>query len=162
MFLELKTIWKRLPGQSEQAQNTVPLKAATGSGTSNMGRERHWEDRRRRIGILFSRSQDTRIWNFLVLIGPGDNEMGFSIFDEDEGSEFPNTHLRNGRRAWCTHRILHLRNIINYIDVRLKKHGPSSVESLIRAIIFGWGEFLKEMRSEIIKATPASSMADLG
>lgn len=143
MFMELKTIWKEPPGENVRLANALP-----GSSDSKDG-ETHWEHRRRRVGVLFSKHED--IWNFIVLIGPGDNMMGFQIVDVDEKSEYPNTHLSKGAKAKCTHRPLQLKNIINYIDVRLKKNGPQFVESLARAIIWGWGEFLKEMRHEIIQ-----------
>jgi hypothetical protein len=151
MFLELKTIWKRLPGET---LHNVPNKSPSTEMTGLKGLEIHLKDRRRRVGILFSKHQETKIWNFLVLIGPGNNELGFSIVDVDVENEFPNTHLTGGITAKCTDRPLRLRDIINYIDVRLKKIGPSFVENIARAVLFGWGEFLKEMRSEIIKAIP--------
>lgn len=76
--------------------------------------------------------------------------MGFSIVDVDETHEYPNTHLK-GRKAMCTDRPLQLKNTINYIDVSLRKDGPQFVGNLARAIIWGWDEFLKELRREIIE-----------
>lgn len=83
--------------------------------------------------------------------------MGFSIIDIDKESEYPNTHQGGNTVAKCITRVLRLGDVINLIDVRLKQNGPKWIETLARAIIFGWGEFLREMRSEIIKVTSSTS-----
>ena len=145
MFMEFKTIWKHLsqgnqPGAARG--NTVPH--ASNTGTDH---EIEWRQRRRRVGVLFSKQDD--VWNFIVLIGPGDDLMGFSIVDVDEMHEYPNTHLK-GRLAKCTDRPLRLKDAVNYIDVSLRRDGPQFVGSLARAIIWGWDEFLKELRRKIL------------
>lgn len=152
MFLDLKTIWNRVPDEPDEKfriilQNPGPRR------NTNRGREQQWENRRRRIGVLFSKHNG--IWNFIVLIGPGDNEMGFSIVDIDSESEIPNMHMKGKGLVKCLNRVHRLQDIINLIDVRLKHSGPEWIETLARAIIIGWGEFLREMRSEIIKVEAA-------
>ena len=150
MFFDLKTIWSQVPDPAQKIRNVLTDPGPRNN--SNKGRGQQWENRRRRIGVLFSKQN---IWNFIVLIGPGDSEMGFSIVDIDTESEYPNTHTKGNRLAKCLTRVLRLRDIINLIDVRLKQSGPEWIETLARAIIVGWGEFLREMRSEIIKVNPA-------
>src|SRR5438552_12674656 len=99
MFLELKTIWKQLPeqlqGQDRRSPNPAQPKIPAGTKNPIVSLGRQWEQRHRPIGVLFSRHEDTGIWNFLVLIGPGDNEMGISIADVDVENEYPNIHLRH-------------------------------------------------------------------
>lgn len=145
MFIEFKTIWKNLSPENQPAAcrgNIVPHAINTGKD-----HEMEWRRRRRRVGVLFSKHDN--VWNFIVLIGPGDDLMGFSIVDVDEKHEYPNTHLK-GRLAKCTDRPLQLQDAVNYIDVSLRKDGPQFVGSLARAIIWGWDEFLKELRREIL------------
>jgi hypothetical protein len=150
MFLDLKTIWNQVAAETRDVQqNPTPI-------TNSRGREKQWEHRRRRIGVLFSKQNG--IWIFIVLIGPGDKEMGFSILDIDTDSEYPNMHKKGNRLAKCLTRVLRLRDVINLIDVHLKQSGPGWIEDLARAIIFGWGEFLREMRSEIIKVKARLSL----
>ena len=79
--------------------------------------------------------------------------MGFSIVDVDEKHERPNTHWKGGR-AKCTDRPLLLRNTIYYIDASLRKRGPQFLGDLASAIIWGWDEFLKELRREILEVCP--------
>jgi len=147
MFIELKTIWNDVPRENHHSPNVVGADTAAREIKTEKDCEIHWHNRRRRVGVLFSKHDN--IWNFIVLIGPGDDQMGFSIVDVDEKNEYPNTHLK-GRRAKCTDRSLQLKDTINYIDVSLRRGGPQFVDNLARAIIWGWDEFLKELRREII------------
>jgi len=148
MFIELKTVWKTLAGENQHSANAAKRNIAPRGINARKDEENQWQDRRRRVGVLFSKHKE--VWNFIVLIGPGDDLMGFSIVDVDEKHEYPNTHLK-GRLAKCTDRPLRLKDTINYIDVSLRAGGPHFVGNLARAIIWGWDEFLKELRGEILQ-----------
>ena len=151
MFLELKTIWSRLPEETySDSPNAQPSLTHWPKSPQEIHEHEHgWNNRRRRVGILFSKQKN--IWNFLVLIGPGDDTMGLSVFEIDIGNEFPNAHLPCGNKAKCTERPLRLKNMIKYIDVGLKRDGPGFVESLGRDVVWGLAEFLKELMREIIR-----------
>ena len=144
MFLEFKTIWKRFRKYGDAATqyyypnlaNTLPLSS-------------EFRERRRKVGILFSKQSN--LWNFLVLIGPGNDMLGFSIVEIEEDDEIPNATLYNGNKGRCHERPLSIKNTINYINSGLNKHGPKFVESLARDVLCGWDEFLKEMRHEIVE-----------
>ena len=162
MFIEVKTIWGTMP--RETLSDAVEHNSLPHDGPALLEEELgNWA--RRRIGVLFSRQGG--IWTFIVLVGPEKEglevdgkgktetrpEKGFLHLQVDENSDVPiaNAHWRNGRLAYCKDAQHRVEGMISYIAARLNKPGPEFLEWIVRDVFWGWGEFLKQMRSTILK-----------
>jgi hypothetical protein len=159
MFIEFNTIWKTMPPDPllDNVENNLP----PCRGPALLEKEpRKWS--RRRIGVLFSKQNG--IWTFIVLVGPekeglevdGKGKMekrpkrGFYHLRVTPDDENVNARGRNGGLVQCTSEQNTSENMMNYIVKRLKRQGPGFLEWIARDVFWGWGEFLKEMRSTIL------------
>jgi hypothetical protein len=166
MFLELMTVWKTKETSALMA--AVSTIAGNGglpwlrSNTSSQHPTALQTDddvigtwKLRRTGILFSKQKDSKgdeKWIFLIFIEPeeGEKHLVFTHREiNDGGSEPPNTYHETGKLVYCFEREDDIKNLLNYIALNLER-GPNYLTDLAEDVLWGWGEFLKQMRGEIL------------
>lgn len=169
MFLELMTVWKTKDEDVETAQvSTVAgnggLRTFFDRKPSNHPTTLQTDDdvigtwRLRRTGILFSKQKDsngTERWIFLIFIEPEDGKplvFGHRVIDENIG--VPNSFHEDGKLVYCFEREDDIKNLMLYISTNLEQEGLKYLTNIVEDILWGWGEFLKKMRIEILSVMP--------
>jgi hypothetical protein len=169
MFLELMTVWKTedtgvvtaevstvagnggLQAFFDRKPSSHPIPLETDDdviGTWNL----------RRTGVLFSKQKDSggnEKWIFLIFIEPEDGKsLVFGHRVVGETNEQPNSFHENGKLVYCFEREDNIKNLMLYISANLEKEGPNYLTHIAEDILWGWGEFLKKMRLEILSVNP--------
>jgi hypothetical protein len=171
MFLELMTLWK--------TKDTSVVTTQVSSVASNNSLQAFFDRNRsdhlttlqtdddvigtwklRRTGVLFSKQKDSsgnEKWIFLIFIEPEDGKslvFGHRVVDETNG--IPNSFHEDGKLVYCFEREDNIKNLMLHIFANLEKEGPNYSIHIAEDILWGWGEFLKKMRVEILSVNPIS------
>jgi hypothetical protein len=179
MFLELMTVWKT----KETSTLSAAVSSIAGNGVLPWLRSNtsspypatlQTDDdvigtwKLRRTGVLFSKQKDSKgdeKWIFLIFIEPEEDKKHLVFTHReinDGGSQLPNTYHETGQLVYCFEREDDIKNLLNYIAVNLER-GPDYLINLAEDILWGWGEFLQQMRGEILSvvALPEIKLTNL-
>lgn len=150
MFLELMTVWKAKDDNTVNGRQSQNMAKSTLHPPHGINDDMIGSWNLRRTGILFSKQE--QMWIFLVFIEPGDEGLVFShrIVDLEDVDE-PNSTHESGVPAFCGEREDDIRNLMNYIASNIESKGPIFLEHIAEDILWGWGEFLKQMRLKILQ-----------
>lgn len=169
MFLELMTMWKK-PKKKRTSRPPVDDTPENSKQSIWQGLKTKWlrqfsrvshrfdKDQqtistwhRRRIGVLYSKQ---KIWVYIVLIQPGDNDWKFCYrIIKDAHETTPNAHCTGGLRFYNGAEAS-LDDAINYFTIKLKEVGPGFLENILQDVFWGWEEFLHHVRSQTMSVGP--------
>lgn len=114
----------------------------------------------RRTAVLFSKQKNSKgeeKWIFLVFIEPEEEgkELVFAhrVVDNPKPDRLANTFYEGGKLMYCFEREDDIANLMNFIALNLEA-GPDYLIDIGEQILWGWGEFLKTMREQILSVSP--------
>jgi hypothetical protein len=171
MSLELMTVWK-----AKGSSATAPTCPRTNeNGLSKWLRRKDPYDLRtlqtdddvigswnlRRTAVLFSKQKNSKgeeKWIFLVFIEPEEEgkELVFvhRVVDNPTSDRPANAFYEDGKLMYCFEKEDDIGNLVNHIAIQLERAGPDYLIDIGEKILWGWGEFLKTMREQILSVSP--------
>jgi len=110
----------------------------------------------RRTAILFSKQRNSKgkeTWIFLMFIEPEDQgkELVFvhRVVKDPKPGYPANTFYEDGKLVYCFEKENDIANLMNFIAMDLEA-GPDYLIDIGEQILWGWGQFLRTMRDQIL------------
>jgi hypothetical protein len=171
MFLELMTVWKTKVSTAEAPlcpptnENRLPMwlgrKSPYNLPTLPSDDDVIGSWNLRRTAILFSKQKNSKgkeTWIFLMFIEPEDQgkELVFvhRVVKDPKPGYPANTFYEDGKLVYCFEKENDIANLMNFIAMDLEA-GPDYLIDIGEQILWGWGQFLRTMRDQILSVSPS-------